>query len=99
MEIGLLWFDDNKDKSLEAKVDEAVAAYCAKPRFAGKTPNTCYVHASTLPEGQEVHLDGVRIVAITTVAPNSFLVGEEDVGDNGRDRPKRKRKRSRSQKS
>ena len=99
MEVGLLWFDDNKDKSLKTKVNEAMAAYCAKPRFAGKTPNTCYVHPSVLPENQEVCLTGVRVVATATVAPNHFLVGEEDVGDNGRDRPKRKRKRSRSPKS
>jgi len=94
MGIGLLWFDDNKDKSLEKKIDEAVEAYCAKPRFAGKTPNICYVHASMLPQGQEVHLNGMRVVAATTVFPHHFLVGEAGGGDNGRDRSDRKRERS-----
>ncbi len=96
MEIGLLWFDDNKDKSLEAKVSEAVAAYCAKPRFAGKTPNICYVHPSTLPEGQEMRLNGVRIVAAAAIAPYHFFVGVEDAGDDGRDRPRRKHTRPRN---
>ena len=86
MEVGLLWFDDNKDKSLEVKVDEAVAAYCAKPRFAGKIPNTCYVHATMLPEGQEVRLNGVRIAGTSTILPHYFFVGVEHAGDNGNGR-------------
>ena len=53
MEIGLLWFDDSKKRTLEEKVDEARAAYCTKSRFAGKAPDTCFVHRAMLPEGQE----------------------------------------------
>ncbi len=94
MGIGLLWFDDNKDKSLEKKIDEAVGAYCAKPRFAGKTPDICYVHTSVLPEGQEIRLNGVRVVAATTIFPHHFLVSEVEGGGNGRDSSERKRERS-----
>ena len=99
MEVGLLWFDDNKNKSLETKVDEAVAAYCAKPRFAGKIPNTCYVHATMLSESQEVRLNGVRIAGTSTIPPHYFFVGVKHAGGDGRDRPRRKRKRFRSPKS
>lgn len=99
MEVGLLWFDDSKDKSLEVKVDEAVAAYCAKPRFAGKTPNTCYVHTTMFPEGQEIHLNGVRIAGTSTIPPHHFFVGVEHAGSDGRDRPRRDRRRSRGPKS
>ncbi len=99
MEVGLLWFDDNEDKSLKTKVNEAMAAYCARPRFAGKTPNTCYVHPSVLPENQEVRLTGVRVVATATVAPYHLFVGVENVGDDGRDCPKRECRRLRGPKS
>jgi len=87
MEIGLLWFDDSKDKSLATKVYEATAAYCAKPRFAGKTPNVCYVHPSALPEVPETRLNGMRIVAAPTVAPHHLFVGVEDTGDNEHGHP------------
>lgn len=91
MEIGLLWFDDSK-KALEEKVNAAKAAYCAKPRFSGQTPDTCFVHRSMLPEGQDaVQMNGVRIAASATVPPYHLLIG---VGsENGRGR-KKKRKRS-----
>jgi hypothetical protein len=96
---GLLSFDDNKHKTLETKVNEAVAAYRAKPRFAGKTPDTCYVHASTLPEGQKaIQLDGVRVAAAATIPPHHFFIGVENVDDNGRDRPKWERKQSKRSK-
>jgi hypothetical protein len=99
MEIGLLWFDDNKDKSLATKVYEAAAAYRAKPRFAGKTPNVCYVHPSTLPEVQETHLNGMRIVAASTVAPHHLFVGVENTGDNGHGHPQQRHRQPRGPKS
>jgi hypothetical protein len=96
VEIGLPWFDDSKKKTLEEKVDEAKAAYCAKSRFAGKTPDTCFVHPSVLPEGQEsVQMNGVRIAARSTIPAYHLLIG---VGsENGRGR-KKKRKRSKGRK-
>jgi len=91
MRVGLLWFDDSEDKSLEEKVSEAVAAYCSKPRFRAETPDTCYVHPSTLPAGQEVRINGVRVIAAETVAPHYFLVGVEGQGSVGGRSKKRRR--------
>jgi hypothetical protein len=96
VEIGLLWFDDSKKKTLEEKVDEAKAAYCAKSRFAGKTPDTCFVHPSMLPEGQKsVQMNGVRIAARFTIPAYHLLIGVES--ENGRGR-KKKCRRSKSRK-
>jgi hypothetical protein len=97
MEIGLLWYDDSKKKSLEEKVNEAVAAYCAKPRFAGQRPNTCYVHPSMVSEEPEIHLNGVRVVATTTVAPHHLFVGLEKT--DGRKSGQSRKKRGRRKKS
>jgi hypothetical protein len=96
VEIGLFWFDDNKKKTLEEKVNEAKAAYCAKPRFAGKTPDTCFVHHSMLPEGQKsVQMNGVRIAARSTIPAYHLLIGVESETGRGR---KKKRKRSKGRK-
>ncbi|MFL7791889.1 MAG: hypothetical protein AB8I69_07100 [Anaerolineae bacterium] len=96
MEIGLLWFDDNKKKSLEEKVNEAKAAYCAKSRFSGQKPDTCFVHRSMLPEGQDTaQMDGVRIAASATIPPYHFFIGVVGVTKPSH---KKKRKRSKSRK-
>jgi hypothetical protein len=80
VEIGLLWFDDSKKKTLEEKVDEAKSAYCAKPCFAEKIPDTCFVHPLMLPEGQEsVQMNGVRVTARPTIPaclPSSHWSGK-----------------------
>jgi hypothetical protein len=86
MEMGLLWCDDGKKKALEEKVNEALAAYCAKPRFAGGRPDTCYVHPSMLNGEQEIRINGVRVVATSIVAPHHLLVGVEQSSTNGRSR-------------
>jgi hypothetical protein len=93
VEIGLLWFDDSKRKTLEEKVGEAKAAYCAKSRFEGNTPDTCFVHHTMLPEGQEaVRMNGVQIVASPTIPLHHLLIG---VGSgNGRGRKRRRRSKS-----
>jgi hypothetical protein len=85
MRLGLLWFDDNETKPLETKVEEAVAAYRSKPRFADKKPNVCYVHASALPKGKKtVRLNGVRVVASATVGSHCFFVVTESAGKKGK---------------
>jgi hypothetical protein len=92
MEIGLLWCDDGKKKTLEEKVNEVVATYRSKPRFAGKKPDTCYVHPSMLGEEREIYINGVRVVATSIIAPHHLLVGVEEPGADGRGRLERKRR-------
>ena len=94
MEIGLLWCDNGKKKTLEEKVNEAVATYLSKPRFAGKKPDTCYVHPSMLGEGQEIHINGMRVVATSIIAPHHLRVGVEEPGADGRDRSEKKRRQA-----
>ncbi len=92
MEIGLLWCDGSKKKTLEKKVNEAAAAYRAKPRFAGQRPDTCCVHRSMLDGEQEMRINGIRVVATAVIAPHHLLVGLEQDGADGRDRSEKKRR-------
>ena len=75
MEIGLLWFDDSPARSLEEKVQAALAAFSGKERFRGQKADTCCVHPSLLPDGKNGRLDGVRLVGAPYVHPHHFLVG------------------------
>ena len=93
MEIGLLWCDGSKKKTLEEKVHEAVTAYRAKPRFGGRVPDVCHVNPAMMPEEQEVRLNGVRVIATSKIAPHHLLVGVEQSGTNERDRSEKKRQR------
>jgi hypothetical protein len=80
VDVGLLCCDTSRKRSLEAKVSAAVAAYLAKPRFAGQVPNVCYVHHSMLSDELETRVDGVRVVPATNIPPFHLFVGVEGNG-------------------
>ena len=96
MEIGLLWCDDSRKKTLEEKLNEAVAAYRAKPRFTGTRRDTCYVRPSTLNEEPEIRINGVRVVATPIIAPHHLFVGVGQSGANERGSEKKRRQTKRS---
>jgi len=45
MDIGMLWFDNDKNADLNAKVARAASYYQKK---YGQSPNLCFVHPSML---------------------------------------------------
>ena len=59
MKIGMLWYDNDPKKTLEAKIQGAVEYYAKK---YGKTPNLCYVHPLMLVNGT-VTSNGIEIRA------------------------------------
>jgi hypothetical protein len=80
MKIGMLWLDNDKKSSLEAKVTKAAAYYEQK---YGKAPTTCFVHPSMLPTeqatgDQERIIAGVEIRCTRSVLPNHFWIGLSD---------------------
>jgi hypothetical protein len=83
MDIGMLWYDDDAKRPLDAKVAGAVAYY--KNKY-GAAPTLCYVHPSMIPgepgpsaaEGPRVSV-GVQVRPSRTVMINHFWLG---VGDN-----------------
>ncbi|MCZ7543150.1 MAG: hypothetical protein M5R40_06250 [Anaerolineae bacterium] len=74
MKVGLLWFDDDKRRTLPEKVARAAAYYEEKYEV---TPTVCYVHPSAL-EGISVQANGVDVRPAPTVLPNHFWIGVDD---------------------
>jgi hypothetical protein len=73
MNIGMLWFDDDPRKTLETKIEQAVARYSAK---YGRAPNACYVNPTATP-ANSIH-EGLHIITARTVRPNYLWLGIED---------------------
>ena len=77
MQIGLLWFDDDPRKTLEAKIQQAAARYHEK---FGNAANTCYVNpavatAHSIPGDND---SGLRELPARSVRPNYFWLGVDD---------------------
>jgi hypothetical protein len=86
MEIGMLWFDNDKKSDYEAKIERAATYYRDK---YGKAPNLCFVHPCMIPENgnptsDKFNLDteppslqsqGVEIRTSKTMLPNHFWIG------------------------
>jgi hypothetical protein len=72
MNIGLLWFDDDPQRSLNEKVAEAAAHY--QKRF-GRTPTLCYVNPSVLETARQPAIGGIQIAPGRTVLPNHLWLG------------------------
>jgi hypothetical protein len=73
MKVGMLWFDNDKTRTLAEKIERAVAYYKAK---YGE-PNCCCVNPAAL-NGVELEPDGVTVCAMRTVLPHHFWVGVEE---------------------
>lgn len=74
MEIGMLWFDDDKTRKLEEKVQRAVDHYLKK---YGQKPTLCFVNPSTLNGGPDL-LAGVQMRKSRSVMPNHFWIGYDE---------------------
>lgn len=76
MEIGMLWFDNDKGRDLSAKVARAAEHY---ERKFGRWPDLCFVHPSQLPGGSaEFKAGGVAVKASQTVLPYHFWLGSAE---------------------
>lgn len=85
MEIGMLWFDNNKADQLEVKIRRATSYY--KKKY-GQAPNLCFVHPSMLAKNGNAPQDDIKAenaVQLKTVGlelrssksllPNHFWLG------------------------
>ena len=71
MRVGMLWFDDNNERDLAAKIDRAARHYEAK---YGLRPTLCYVHPSVL-VGKTAEIPGIAIKGTNMVLPNHLWLG------------------------
>jgi hypothetical protein len=76
MDRGLLWYDDDPDRSLIEKVRRATQRYSKK---FGAPPDACYVHPSVLKDnGRVKEVGGVRVMALPSVLRHHFWLGREE---------------------
>ena len=76
MNIGMLWFDNDKKSDLATKIQRAVDYYNLK---YGKAPNLCLVHPRTLDNNPWTG-SGIEVRTTSAVLPNHFWLG---VNSNG----------------
>ena len=83
MKTGLLWFDDDPNRTLEDKVLQAAAHYRRKH---GRRPNLCFVHPNAF-NGHELPLivEEVEVRTGRSILPHHFWLGvAESAGGNGK---------------
>lgn len=69
---GMLWYDDDPQRSLKDKVLRAARHYRRKYK---EEPDICFVHPSAITNERSV--DGVRIRALSSVLRHHFWLGIE----------------------
>lgn len=75
MKIGMLWYDDTKEKnrSFETKVRLAAKHY---KRKYGCLPNVCYVRPTALVTNPIKRVDGIAVLGLSTVLIHHFWLGQ-----------------------
>ena len=70
MNVGMLWLDTDKSRSLDEKVLRAVEYYRDK---YGRLPELCLVNSKVIAESKEV--GKVKVEAARSVLPDHFWLG------------------------
>jgi hypothetical protein len=76
MNIGMLWYDNDKQADLATKIQRAVDYYHTK---YGKAPNLCLVHPRTLGDLPWKN-NGIEVRVTRSVLPNHFWLGVNNSG-------------------
>ncbi len=71
MNIGMLWFDNDRKVDLAVKIKRATSYY--KEKY-GQTPNVCFVHPSMIPKEGNSEA-GIELRTTRSVLPNHFWLG------------------------
>lgn len=70
MNVGMLWLDDDRSRSLEEKVLRAVEYYREK---YGRFPDTCLVNSTMLKD--ETKVGKVNVQPLANILPHHFWLG------------------------
>ena len=71
MKTGMLWFDNDPNVEIMAKVKRAIEYYSTK---YGETPDLCFVHPSMF-EKYPLKNNGIEFRTDMQVLPNHFWLG------------------------
>ncbi len=79
MKVGLLWFDNDPERSIEEKVQRAAKRYQEK---FGQAVNTCYINPISLDGngdvGDEFRCGRVKVIVTPRTLPHHFWIGVAD---------------------
>lgn len=75
MKVGMLWLDEDRDRTLSARVGQAAEYYSQK---YGTRPNVCVVHPRTLGGDEARGPEGMRLSSSPTVLPGHFWLGVDE---------------------
>ena len=75
MKIGMLWFDADRETDLNHRIERAVTYYRNK---YGSAPEICVSHPTTIEDGANKRIAGVRIERSSSVLPDHFWLGIEE---------------------
>lgn len=70
MDVGMLWLDNDRQRSFDEKVSRAAAYYLEK---YGRSPDLCLVNAQSLSEEKKVGL--IEVQPTRTVLLHHFWLG------------------------
>jgi hypothetical protein len=86
MNVGMLWFDNDRKSDLLTKVTRAATYYKSK---YGKHPNICFVHPSMANSSLESRSDekklnagDIEVCLTKSVLPNHFWIGIGSLNGN-----------------
>lgn len=74
MEIGMLWYDNAPERSVEEKVLRAAAHYEAK---YGERPTHCEIWLAKDIAEEPFDVDGIQVHPTGCLMPNHFWIGVE----------------------
>ena len=92
MDIGMLWFDNDRKSSIPSKVEKAARYYQKK---YGVNPNLCYVNPKTVNrgnggkkrsgkdlEGKSIKVGKILVLGNEKVLPDHFWIGVSTAEDS-----------------
>lgn len=72
MNVGMLWFDSQREQPMESRVARAAEYYRDK---YGRSPTLCFVHPSTAEGPLPAVIGNLELRPMAEVLPNHFWLG------------------------
>lgn len=76
MNVGMLWFDEDKSQAVKERIERAAAYYCKK---YGRTASLCFMNSITV--GKETipsHIGSIRVQTSPLVLQDHFWIGVDE---------------------
>ena len=79
MNVGMMWFDSEREQPMESRVARAADYYRGK---YGRSPTLCFVHPSTAEGTLPAQVGNLELRPMPEVLPNHFWLGVRPVEED-----------------